>query len=116
MQRNSGKCRPISVPFLISTSGKGTDTATTMELEKSRRINFSLGRWSTGGKKNAQIGEETCQLSRGTCQNFFIHFCGRGSHFPQGHFFGSKNVNLKYINIKLKKWVAGMYVIDQDKH
>ena len=58
----------LSVPFLINISGKGTDT---VGLEKSRRINFSLGRWSTWGKQNAQIGEETCQLSRGTCQNFF---------------------------------------------
>ena len=31
---------------------------------KFKRIQFSLGRW------NAQIGDETCQLSRGTCQNF----------------------------------------------
>ena len=30
-----------------------TDTAATLELEKSRRIDFSLGRWSTRGKKNA---------------------------------------------------------------
>ena len=46
--RNEG--RPLSVPFLICTSRKGTDMATTLELEKSRRIDFSLGRWSTRGK------------------------------------------------------------------
>ena len=33
-------------------------------FQKFKRIQFSLGRW------NAQIGDETCQLSRGTCQNF----------------------------------------------
>ena len=62
--RNEG--RPLSVPFLICTSRKGTDMATTLELEKSRRID-----WEDGplGAKNAQIGEETCQLSRGICQN-----------------------------------------------
>ena len=50
-QRKRNQVRPLSVPFLIRTSGKGTDTATTLELEKSRRIDFSLGRWPTRGKK-----------------------------------------------------------------
>ena len=36
--------RPLSVPFIIRTSGKGTYTATTLELEKYRRIDFSLGK------------------------------------------------------------------------
>ena len=81
------KARPLSVPFLIRTSGKGTDTATTLELEKSRRIDFSLGRWPTRGKKRpnwwGNMPVEPWDLS----EFFSIHFCGRGSHFPQGNFF-----------------------------
>ena len=41
------QCRPLSVPFLLRTSGKGTDTATMLRLEKYGRIDFSLGRWTT---------------------------------------------------------------------
>ena len=39
--------RPLSVPFLFRASGKGTDTATMLRLEKYGRIDFSLGRWAT---------------------------------------------------------------------
>ena len=39
--------RPHSVSFL----GKETDTATPLRLENFGRINFSLGRWITRGKK-----------------------------------------------------------------
>ena len=37
--------RPLSVPFQFRTSGKGTDTATPLGVEKYGRINFSLGKW-----------------------------------------------------------------------
>ena len=37
--------RPLSVPFLFCSSGKGTDTATPLGVEKYGRINFSLGKW-----------------------------------------------------------------------
>ena len=40
-------CRPHSVSFL----GKETDTATPLRLENFGRIDFSLGRWITRGKK-----------------------------------------------------------------
>ena len=41
------KSRPHSVSFL----GKETDTATPLRLENFGRIDFSLGRWITRGKK-----------------------------------------------------------------
>ena len=41
------KTRPHSVSFL----GKETDTATPLRLENFGRIDFSLGRWITRGKK-----------------------------------------------------------------
>ena len=81
----------------MRTSGKGTDTATTLELEKSRRIDFSLGRWPTRGKKRpnwwGNMPVEPWDLS----EFFSIHFCGRGSHFPQGNFFvAEKGTNLEF--------------------
>ena len=52
----------------VRFTAKNGDTPGSGKFE---RIEFSLGRWVTSSKKNAQIGEETCQLSRGTCLNFF---------------------------------------------
>ena len=37
--------RPLSVSFQFRTSGKETDMATMLRLEKYGRIDFSLGRW-----------------------------------------------------------------------
>ena len=44
------RTRPLSVPFLFRTSGKGTDTATPLGLEKYGRIDFALGRWTAMGQ------------------------------------------------------------------
>ena len=67
--RNEG--RPLSVPFLICTSGKGTDMATTLELEKSRRIDFSLGRWPTRGKKTPKSVRKHASWAVGLVRIFF---------------------------------------------
>ena len=37
--------RPLTVSFLIRASGKETDMATPLGLEKYGRIDFTLGRW-----------------------------------------------------------------------
>ena len=77
--------RPLSVCFLFRTSGKQTDTATPLSMEKFGRINFSLARWVTEGKKRpnrwGNMPIELWDLS----EFFFIHCCGRGSHFSKGH-------------------------------
>ena len=39
--------RPLSVPFLFRASGKGTDMATMLRLEKYGRIKFSLWKWAS---------------------------------------------------------------------
>ena len=39
--------RPLSVSFQFRASGKETDMATMLRLEKYGRIDFSLGRWTT---------------------------------------------------------------------
>ena len=80
-----GPGRPLSVWFLFLTSGKQTDTATPLSMEKFGRINFSLARWVTEGKKRpnrwGNMPIELWDLS----EFFFIHCCGRGSHFSKGH-------------------------------
>ena len=87
--------RPLLVPFLIRTLGKGTDTATTLELENPGE---SIFHWEDGplgprGRKNAQIGEETCQLSHGTCQNFVsFTIVAVGVTFLKVILNGTKNV------------------------
>ena len=55
-----------------------------------RELNFH---WEDGslGAKNAQIGEETCQLSRGTCQNFVsFTFVAVGATFLKVIFLGQR--------------------------
>ena len=42
--------RPLSVPFLFRSSGKETDTATMLRLEKYGRIEFTPGKWTTTGQ------------------------------------------------------------------
>ena len=44
------RARPLSVPFLFCSSGKGTDTATMLRLEKYGRIESTPGRWTTTGQ------------------------------------------------------------------
>ena len=62
-----------------------------------RELNFH---WEDGslGEKNARIGEETCQLSRGTCQNFFLFtFVAVGVTFLKVIFSSSeKGSNLEF--------------------
>ena len=48
---NRDSIRPLSVCFLFRTSGKQTDTATPLSMEKFGRIDFSLARWVTESKK-----------------------------------------------------------------
>ena len=59
--------------------------ATPLGLEKFGRIDFSLARWVTEGKKHpnrwGNMPIELWDLS----EFFFIHFCGRVSHFSKGH-------------------------------
>ena len=53
------KVRPLSVSFLFRTSGKETDRATPLRLEKYGRIDFSLGKPTNRGRRAAK--------SRSTC-------------------------------------------------
>ena len=59
--------------------------ATPLSMEKFGRIDFSLARWVTEGKKRpnrwGNMPIELWDLS----EFFFIHCCGRGSHFSKGH-------------------------------
>ena len=43
--RGEGRGRLLTVSFLICASGKETDMATPLGLEKYGRIDFTLGRW-----------------------------------------------------------------------
>ena len=53
--KNPCKNRPLSVPFLFRTSGKGTDMATPLRLEKYGRIDFSPGRWTSMGQNASKL-------------------------------------------------------------
>ena len=46
--------RPLSVTFLFRTSGKETDMATMLRLEKYGRIVFSPEKWTNGYEKTGQ--------------------------------------------------------------
>ena len=46
--------RPLSVPFLLRISGKGTDVATPLWLEKCERIDFALKKWTNRVQKTAK--------------------------------------------------------------
>ena len=50
-----GPGRPLTVPFQLRTSGKGTDMATPLGLEKYERIDFALGRWATMGQNAPKL-------------------------------------------------------------
>ena len=69
--------RPHSVSFL----GKETDTATPLRLENFGRIDFSLGRWITRGKKRPSRWHHMPRSQENLSEFFFIHYCGRSDHF-----------------------------------
>ena len=54
-QLNRSQVRPLSVPFQLRTSGKGTDMATPLGPEKYGRIDFSLGRWTSMGQNAPKL-------------------------------------------------------------
>ena len=72
----------LGYSFLIRTLGKGTDTATTLELEKSRRIYFLLGRWVTRGKKTPKSLRKHFSWAVGLFFNspFFCYWPSGGIH------------------------------------
>ena len=53
--------------------------------EKSRRIEFSHGKWSTRGTKTAKSVLPYVQVPGELVRIFFVHYCCCGSHFPEGH-------------------------------
>ena len=59
--------RPHSVSFL----GKETDTATPLRLENFGRIDFSLGRWITRGKKTPKSMTPYAKVPRELVRIFF---------------------------------------------
>ena len=75
--------RPLSVPFLLRTSGKGTDVATPLGLEKYGRIDFALKKWTNGVQKRPKVGGPMLR-SHGNLSDF-VHYLGRTSHFSEGH-------------------------------
>ena len=54
-------------------------------VEKSRRIKFSHGKWSTRGTKTAKSVLPYVQVPGELVRIFFVHYCCCGSHFPEGH-------------------------------
>ena len=78
--------RPLTVPFRLRTSGKGTDMAIPLGMEKFRRIYFVLKpekmNWvlKTGKSRttHAKGGWELVRI-------FSVHHSGRSSHFSEGH-------------------------------
>ena len=63
-----------------------TDTATPLSMEIFGRIDFSLGKLITRVTKNPKPTKQHVTWAVELVRIFFIHFCGRGSHFPEGHF------------------------------
>ena len=61
--------RPLSVPFLLCTSGKGTDTATMLKTGKIWEIQFFTTNMGHHRPKCTQIDESTCQAFRRACKN-----------------------------------------------
>ena len=84
----SSQARPLSVPFLLRTSGKGTDTATMLRLEKYGRIDFPLGGWTTTDQNAPKSTRAHVKLSGDLAK---IKICSlsrpqrRSSHFFRGH-------------------------------
>ena len=63
--------RPLSVPFLFRTSGKGTDMATPLGLEKYGRIDFSPGRWTPMGQNASKLVSTHAKDDVEVGRNFF---------------------------------------------
>ena len=89
-----GLCiRPLSVPFLFRTSGKGTDVATPLGLEKYGRTNFSLGRWTSMGQIAAKLVPTHAKGQEKVVRIFFTFtFTAVGVTFLEVIFGFSKNV------------------------
>ena len=90
----------------VRFTAKNGDTPGSGKFE---RIEFSLGRWVTSSKKNAQIGNmsvEPWNLS----EFFFIHYCGRGSHFPQGHFTFTEECT----DLEFSDWLLVFVILHQE--
>ena len=64
--------RPLSVPFLFRSSGKETDTATMLRLEKYGRIEFTPGKWTTTGQNALKWMSAYARVS-GTFDGFNFH-------------------------------------------
>ena len=88
--RNEG--RPLSVPFLICTSGKGTDQWSPWSWKNPGE---SIFHWEDGplGAKNAHIEEETMSVEPWDFSEFFsFTFVAVGVTFLKVIFLLSKNV------------------------
>ena len=66
------KVRPLSVSFLFRTSGKGTDMATMLRLEKYGRIDFSPRKW-TKRHQNAAKSRKPCAKDEWEPAGTFFH-------------------------------------------
>ena len=53
-KRNCGERRPLSVSFQFRASGKETDVATPLGLEKYGKVDFTLGKLTKRHPKNGQ--------------------------------------------------------------
>ena len=69
---DAGQGRPLSVSFQFRASGKETDVATPLGLEKYGKVDFTLGKLTKRHPKNGQKEEDICQGSLGTGRNFFL--------------------------------------------
>ena len=68
--------RPLSVPFLFRASGKGTDTATMLRLEK-------YGKWTTTGQNALKWIQHMPGFQEHSTDSIFIHFSGCDSLFSK---------------------------------
>ena len=90
--------RPHSVSFL----GKETDTATPLRLENFGRIDFSLGRWITRGKKTPKSMTPYVKVPGELVKKNFIHYCGRSDHF----YMASRLIVLNKVYFSRYSWVG----------
>ena len=66
--------RPLSVSFQFRASGKETDMATPLGLEKYGRIDFSLGRWTTMGQNAPKLVLKHAKEQVELVRIFYVHF------------------------------------------
>ena len=74
--------RPLTVSFQLRASGKETDMATPLGLEKYGRIDFSLGRWTTMGQNAPKL-----MLKHAKEQVELVRICLRSLLRPQESLF-----------------------------